>query len=382
MSRPRPEVATPKPVRSKRSQVDPARHRDRGRDPAVPVGGLLRRRAATPGSDSASVQARSSGSATTAATASSTPSSGGGTRTTRRPSAASPTRSRCRARSANRPPSRKPTRRPPPTRRSSASPRRPRACATPAAAASSPTKASGSRPVASCSGNPRSTPRTCDPTRCTPRIYTGLMWLDTKLLRANYVVGLEQPGGGPEPVGFADPAGAAATSPSPRSTRASRWTRPHGGAYLDGDEIVPLADGAASFVITQDGTANVGVWGRDFTMSPDIQAVRQNLELIVDNGQLNPALQRERHQRVRRHPRQQRLRVAIGRGRHRRRRARVRRRSRDVDHRPRPHAAGGGCGAGDGARHQHRLGERVHLRRADTDGARTRRSWARSCSTA
>ena len=35
---------------------------------------------------------------------------------------------------------------------------------------------------------------------------TGLMWLDTKLLRrANYIVGTEQPGGGPEPVGLADP---------------------------------------------------------------------------------------------------------------------------------------------------------------------------------
>ncbi len=32
--------------------------------------------------------------------------------------------------------------------------------------------------------------------------YTGLMWLDTKLLRANYIVGLEQPGGGgPNPWG-------------------------------------------------------------------------------------------------------------------------------------------------------------------------------------
>src|SRR5204863_8400919 len=28
---------------------------------------------------------------------------------------------------------------------------------------------------------------------------TGLMWLDTKLLRANYIVGTEQPGGGNNP---------------------------------------------------------------------------------------------------------------------------------------------------------------------------------------
>ena len=125
--------------------------------------------------------------------------------------------------------------------------------------------------------------------------YTGLMWLDTKLLRANYVVGTEQPGGGPNPWG----------SQIPESQRdiaiaafnsGFKMDSANGGAYLDGQEIVPLAAASASLVINQDGSANVGVWGRDFIMSPDIKAVRQNLALIVDNGQLNPALQRERHQ--------------------------------------------------------------------------------------
>ena len=46
-------------------------------------------------------------------------------------------------------------------------------------------------------------------------------------------------------------------------------------------------------IINQDGSANVGVWGRDFNMSPDIKAVRQNLVLIVDNGQLNPELRED-----------------------------------------------------------------------------------------
>ncbi|HEX4528084.1 MAG TPA: phosphodiester glycosidase family protein [Acidimicrobiia bacterium] len=120
--------------------------------------------------------------------------------------------------------------------------------------------------------------------------YTGLMWLDTKLLRANYVIGTEQPGGGPNPWG----------SEIPESQRdiaiasfnsGFKMDSANGGAYLDGQEIVPLRGDAASLVINQDGSANVGVWGRDFAMSPDIKAVRQNLALIVDNGQLNPALQ-------------------------------------------------------------------------------------------
>jgi hypothetical protein len=67
----------------------------------------------------------------------------------------------------------------------------------------------------------------------------------------------------------------------------------NGGAYLDGQTMVPLRDGSASLVIMQDGSASVGIWGRDFTMNSDIKAVRQNLVLIVDNGQLNPEMRED-----------------------------------------------------------------------------------------
>jgi hypothetical protein len=117
------------------------------------------------------------------------------------------------------------------------------------------------------------------------------MWLDTKLLRANYVVGTEQPGGnGPNPWNSQIP-------PDQRDIAIAgfnsgfKMDTANGGAYLDGQTMVPLRDGSASLVIKQDGSASVGVWGRDFTMSSDIKAVRQNLVLIVDNGQLNPQMQ-------------------------------------------------------------------------------------------
>jgi hypothetical protein len=122
--------------------------------------------------------------------------------------------------------------------------------------------------------------------------YTGIMWLDTKLLRAHYVVGTEQPGGGPNPWNSQIP-------PDQRDNAIAAFNSgfkmdsANGGAYIDGQTVVPLVDGAASFVINQDGSANVGVWGRDFTMSPDIEAVRQNLVLIVDNGQLNPQMRED-----------------------------------------------------------------------------------------
>ena len=122
---------------------------------------------------------------------------------------------------------------------------------------------------------------------------TGLMWLDTKLLRANYIVGTEQPGGNaPNPWGSQIPdsekEGAIAAFNSGFKMDAA-----NGGAYLDGTEMVGLQGGSASFIINQDGSANVGVWGRDFNMSPDIKAVRQNLVLLVDNGQLNPELRED-----------------------------------------------------------------------------------------
>jgi hypothetical protein len=54
--------------------------------------------------------------------------------------------------------------------------------------------------------------------------------------------------------------------------------------------VKPLRDGAASLVILQDGTVNVGVWGRDFAMDPNIKTVRQNLDLMIDGGQEVPGL--------------------------------------------------------------------------------------------
>jgi len=120
--------------------------------------------------------------------------------------------------------------------------------------------------------------------------YAGLMWLDTKLLRANYIVGTEQPGGGANPWGSQIPESQRSIAIAAFNS-GFKMDSANGGAYLDGQEIKPLVAGSASFVISQDGSANVGVWGRDFNMAPSVKAVRQNLVLIVDNGQLNPALQ-------------------------------------------------------------------------------------------
>jgi len=38
-------------------------------------------------------------------------------------------------------------------------------------------------------------------------------------------------------------------------------------------------------VIYADGSVRVGMWGRDFSLTPDVYSVRQNLTLLVDGGQ-------------------------------------------------------------------------------------------------
>ena len=58
----------------------------------------------------------------------------------------------------------------------------------------------------------------------------------------------------------------------------------HAGWYEQGRAAMPLQTGAASLVIFSDGTATVGEWGRDVSLSPNVEAVRQNLTLLVDNA--------------------------------------------------------------------------------------------------
>jgi hypothetical protein len=119
-------------------------------------------------------------------------------------------------------------------------------------------------------------------------LIAGAMWMDTTLLKSVYIPGLKEPGG-PQTLGAQVPpdmrASLVAAFNSGFKIDASK-----GGVYTDGQEVKPLVDGAASFVIDKYGEASVGAWGRDFVMNPDIVSVRQNLALIVDNGQPAPGL--------------------------------------------------------------------------------------------
>jgi hypothetical protein len=119
--------------------------------------------------------------------------------------------------------------------------------------------------------------------------YVGLMWLDTTLLKATYVPGLQEPGGGPNPWGSMIPEDQRSTVIAAFNS-GFKMDSARGGVYFGGEMVRPLVDGSASLVIKNDGSVTVGMWGRDVSMTPDVATVRQNLALMIDNGQLDPAL--------------------------------------------------------------------------------------------
>jgi hypothetical protein len=116
---------------------------------------------------------------------------------------------------------------------------------------------------------------------------TSAVWMDPKLLRIRLVPGYTEPGGTWSHPPYVTPA------ELPRLVAAFnggfRFQDARGGFYLDGITKVPLVNGAASFVIYKDGQVNIGEWGRDIVMGPHVEAVLQNVVLLVDHGQLAPS---------------------------------------------------------------------------------------------
>ena len=107
------------------------------------------------------------------------------------------------------------------------------------------TRVCGSRPVASYPGQPAVYTTYVRPDAVHTSYYTALMWLDTKLLRANYIVGLEEPGGGPNPWGSQIPEAERGLTIAAFNS-GFKMDAANGGAYLDGETMVPLQDGSAT----------------------------------------------------------------------------------------------------------------------------------------
>jgi hypothetical protein len=115
----------------------------------------------------------------------------------------------------------------------------------------------------------------------------GIAWLDTGLLSARLYSGSVSPGGGPyrytAPIAPAQSATLVAAFNGGFKVNQAR-----GGYYTEGRLIDPLRAGAASLVIYADGSVDVGAWGSDVTMTPQVVSVRQNLLPLVADGRPTP----------------------------------------------------------------------------------------------
>lgn len=114
--------------------------------------------------------------------------------------------------------------------------------------------------------------------------YASVMWIDTSLTKAIFIPGFEEPAGGPNPFD-----GALPQEYWPyvlaNFNGAFRLEDSMGGYAYDGTVVAKPVKGHATTIVYRDGTIKVGKWGRDFPgITPDMMAVRQNLNLIVDKG--------------------------------------------------------------------------------------------------
>ncbi len=110
----------------------------------------------------------------------------------------------------------------------------------------------------------------------------GIAWMDPRLLRAQLYSGSESPGSGPWRL--TAPISASAAHTVVAAFNGGFKYCSGGGYYAEGRLACPLAQGGASFVIYRNGSATVGAWGRDVSMSKQVIAVRQDVTLLVDGG--------------------------------------------------------------------------------------------------
>ena len=115
----------------------------------------------------------------------------------------------------------------------------------------------------------------------------GIAWMDTHLLTARLYSGSESPGGGP--YRYTAPIQQASARDLVAAFNGGfKMNEAEGGYYTEGRTIDPLRPGAASLVIYANGSVDVGAWGRDALMTPDVVAVRQNLRPLVAGGRATP----------------------------------------------------------------------------------------------
>jgi hypothetical protein len=120
-------------------------------------------------------------------------------------------------------------------------------------------------------------------------VLAAVVRIDQSTTRFRLVRGLQEPGHGAWPDGNR-------VSPTESALLLAgfnsgfRVADARGGFFENGTTVGTLRRGAASLVIAKDGSLNIAQWGRDVSATDSPVAVRQNLDLIVDAGNLAPGL--------------------------------------------------------------------------------------------
>ena len=119
----------------------------------------------------------------------------------------------------------------------------------------------------------------------------GVVWIDHRASAWQLHPGYEDPGAlsrwdQPDLIPSPARANLLATFNGGFKTNESR-----GGFYENGHTAGALLPGAASLVIYRDGHMELGSWGTEVSMTPQVAAVRQNLQLMIDGGRIAGDLQ-------------------------------------------------------------------------------------------
>jgi hypothetical protein len=113
-----------------------------------------------------------------------------------------------------------------------------------------------------------------------------IVWIDQAHARLQIYAGTSQPGGQWPYQGYIP------TTLYPQLIGAFeggfQFAVSNGGFYQAGRIGSPLIPGAASLVEYNNGLVSIGSWGTEVSMNQSVESVRQNLQLLVDNGKLNP----------------------------------------------------------------------------------------------
>lgn len=117
--------------------------------------------------------------------------------------------------------------------------------------------------------------------------YVQVVWMDPQLVKFTLHPGYKVPGPNLSPANRITPG----EIDSVLATFNSGFlmTDARGGYWQNGQNIADLRQGAASMVLSTDGHLRVEAWPGG-TPSSDVAAVRQNLDLVIENGVISPAV--------------------------------------------------------------------------------------------